>query len=287
MSEIRSLLAATDFSAGAERATRRASLLAGTLGARLELLHVVRASTPANLAGLLPSLGYVSEHLLDDARRMMDAAAASLTEVVTRVEMGDLPDHILQAAASHDVLLLGARGAGSLEEAFLGTTASRLLLGAKCAVLVVKAEPKAGYARVIVPCEYAPPARRALELALKVAPGARITMLHVHDDLDAQQLWRASVKREDIANLRVAVEARTLAWLAALRDGLEGAAAVETKVGFGSPRRTILQAARDDGADLIVIGKQGRSKARDMFLGSCTRQVVDQAECDVLVAPSS
>jgi nucleotide-binding universal stress UspA family protein len=287
MSEIRSILAATDFSVDAERASRRAALLAGILGARLELLHVVSGSAMASLAGLAPSLGNVGERLLDDARRTMDAASASLPGVEARVETGEIPERILQAAASHDLLVLGARGAGSLQEAFLGTTAGRLLLGAKCAILVVKAGPQAGYARVIVPCEYAPPARRALELALKVAPGARITMLHAHEGLDAQQLLRASVKREDIENLRAAAEARTLAWLAGLGNGLEGAGTLETKVKFASPRRAILEVAQEEGADLIVMGKQGRSKPRDMFLGSCTRQIVDQATCDVLVAPSS
>lgn len=284
MSKIRSLLAATDFSAGADRAVRRAALLAEALGARLELLHVVSESSLASL-GRLPSLGDVGRRLLEDAQRKMDAVAASLPKAVARVEIGPLPERIVESAAAHDLLVLGAQGASSTEEPFLGTTAGRLLLGAKTASLVVRSEPDGGYARVLVPCEYAPPARRALEFALAVAPRARITLMHASDALDTLVSWAG--KGDDIGSFRDAVATETHAWLSGLTRGLEGVASVETRVEFRNPRSAILAVAQDMEPDLIVMGKQGRSKIREMFLGSATRQVLDQAKCDVLVAASS
>lgn len=266
MSGIRSLLAATDFSEDADRATRRAALLAAGLGARLELLHVVSPPALGDLRGLVPELGDAEARVVGEAKRTLYAMATRLPPAAARVEVGKLPDTILDAADRHDMLVLGARGGGSIREALLGTMANRLLLAARRPVLVVKREPDSAYRRVVVPCEYAPPARRALELALDVAPGANITLVHAFEADEA--------------------ESRTRAWLAKLLDGLEGAAAVDVAAEFGNPRRAVLAMVESRGADLVVMGKQGRSRAREMFLGSLTRQVLAEAKCDVLVAPS-
>ena len=246
---IESLLAATDFSPGAARAARRAAQLAAASGARLDLLHVT--SDPSD----------------SEAGRQMDAAAQELRASSGRVEAGELPGAILEAARDHDLLVLGANGASPLREALLGTTAERSLLHAQRPVLVVKREPEGPYRRVLVPCEYAPPARRALEAALRVAPGARLALVHVLED--------------------EADEARTREWLSGLGEGLEGAANAELLAPAGSARDVIPELVRSLQADLVVMGKQGRSRIRDLFLGSVTRKVIATVDCDVLVAPLS
>ena len=50
------------------------------------------------------------------------------------------------------------------------------------------------------------------------------------------------------------------------------------------PAVLTLEQAENFGADLIVIGKHGRSLVEEMLLGSVTRHVVSDATCDVLVA---
>lgn len=49
----------------------------------------------------------------------------------------------------------------------------------------------------------------------------------------------------------------------------------------GSPKREIVDFARDSGADLIVIGTHGE-KGLARLLGSTTQAVMHDAECDVL-----
>ena len=46
----------------------------------------------------------------------------------------------------------------------------------------------------------------------------------------------------------------------------------------------ILEAEKSRDADLIVIGRQGRSMVADTLLGSVARRVLADAQCDVLVA---
>ena len=52
---------------------------------------------------------------------------------------------------------------------------------------------------------------------------------------------------------------------------------------FGNPAAEVLGAAEERGADLIVIGKRGRSAIARFVDGSVADRVVRHATCDVLV----
>lgn len=51
----------------------------------------------------------------------------------------------------------------------------------------------------------------------------------------------------------------------------------------GEESRTICDVARDWGADLIVIGRRGRSGLSEFFLGSVSNYVLHHAPCSVLI----
>lgn len=287
MNEIRSLLAATDFSSHADAAVRRAFQLARSLGASVHLLHVVDSARLQELRVLLPDAADAQERLLAEAKRLMTEAASTLDGACEkRVEIGPLPATILAASREHDLLVLGAQGARRVREALLGSTADRLLLKSERPTLVVKGMPAGPYRKVVIPCEYAPPARRALELALRIAPGARIALLHALE-LDFEGLWRALVGPDRIEGMRAQAAERAQAWLEGLTQDLDDAQGVGSIVEHGPAGRTVLEVAQRLGADLIVMGKQGRSVAGEAFLGSVTRRVLAEAQCDVLVAPAS
>jgi nucleotide-binding universal stress UspA family protein len=58
---------------------------------------------------------------------------------------------------------------------------------------------------------------------------------------------------------------------------------VEKEVSFGEPYVKILETAKDEKFDLIVIGNRGFSKIKSFFLGSVTQRVISEAQCPVLV----
>jgi nucleotide-binding universal stress UspA family protein len=60
--------------------------------------------------------------------------------------------------------------------------------------------------------------------------------------------------------------------------------AVEHRLEDGPPADTILRVAREEGADLIVLGTLGRTGLTRLVLGSVAEQVVRQAPCPVLTA---
>jgi len=58
---------------------------------------------------------------------------------------------------------------------------------------------------------------------------------------------------------------------------------VSTQVAIGSPDRSIIEAAEEWNADLIVIGSHGRGFWDRLLVGSVTDAVVHHAPCSVLV----
>jgi nucleotide-binding universal stress UspA family protein len=59
---------------------------------------------------------------------------------------------------------------------------------------------------------------------------------------------------------------------------------VEPMVRRGEPRSTIVDVAKEWGADLIVVGSHGRTGLRHLFLGSVAEYVVRHAPCSVEVS---
>jgi universal stress protein A len=121
--------------------------------------------------------------------------------------------------------------------------------------------------------------RFALDLA-KQADGL-ITLMHVIEWLP-QEEPRTSV-HFDVSNYRRALAADAEERLRQLvveepRTWL----AIDIVVTFGRAYREILRAAATNGADLIVMGAQGRGGVDLAVFGSATQQVVRGAPCPVL-----
>ena len=59
--------------------------------------------------------------------------------------------------------------------------------------------------------------------------------------------------------------------------------ATEGRVADGEPRETLIEVAKRERADLIVVGSQGRTGISKLMLGSVSSHVVTHAPCSVLV----
>ena len=127
----------------------------------------------------------------------------------------------------------------------------------------------------------------AVELAgsMAWAPGTEIILATVVPDVRAvRNAWGALIvgTSSDLdAQLLRAGRDVLVAPAARLSDvGL----AVEARVLRGRPSEALTEAAREAGADFIIIGSRGLGTIESTLLGSVSQEVVDLAACPVLVA---
>jgi nucleotide-binding universal stress UspA family protein len=113
--------------------------------------------------------------------------------------------------------------------------------------------------------------------------GATIHLLHVLEDPYTTGAYASDVYDYVPAGLRESWRKEAQAQLDALLDPPEEMQfRLITDVMFGTPARAIVDYARDNAINLIVMGTHGRSGFAHLLLGSVTERVVRTAECPVL-----
>ncbi|HEX2254373.1 MAG TPA: universal stress protein [Thermoanaerobaculia bacterium] len=144
---VRTLLAATDFSTGADEAVRTAlDLFAGSGEAptRLVLLHAYHLPMELTAYGPVPTSVHYYQDAGADAQERLDLAAAALGRdgwaVETRVRQGFAPEVIVAEAEEldADLVALGTHGRTGLAHLLLGSTAERVVQHAPCPVMTVR-----------------------------------------------------------------------------------------------------------------------------------------------------
>lgn len=137
--------------------------------------------------------------------------------------------------------------------------------------------------RILVPTDFSPGAHAALAWAqsLGAAYGAELILLHVVDlsiaALAGFPSTLAAVPAAGELLDRVRSESNEeMRRLAATIPGARG------MIREGTPRSVILEAARETGAQLIVMGTHGRTGLTHVFFGSVAEHVVRHSHVPVL-----
>jgi len=141
---IRRVLAPVDFSAASRFAVAHARVLAGAVGATLELFHVLpdlEVPLPMNPAGLGASATVVTdlEPAAESALAELVAAPGAEARIETRVWHGPPAATILNRAAetATDLIVLASHGHTGLDRLLLGSVTERVARLAACPVLVL------------------------------------------------------------------------------------------------------------------------------------------------------
>ncbi|MBP7640523.1 MAG: universal stress protein [Thauera sp.] len=293
MTRIDSVLALTDFSAPARHAAERAAMVARDTAAALDLLHVQVPGALDRLRAAFTGLpANFEQTLVDEARR-------ELHELATRVQArhaitpgthlasGPLLAELIAFAdvRNPDLLVLGARGSSHLRHRLLGSTAERMVRTTRRPLLVVKGMAHEPYRRVLVAVDFSAHSRPAIALARAIAPGATLLLLHAFEVPFEGKLIQAGIDTAEIEHYRQLTSQQHRARLVDLARevGLDDADWLP-RVLVGAPRHNILEQEQEGDCDLIVVGKHGESTLEDLILGCVTKQVLTEAQADVLVA---
>jgi nucleotide-binding universal stress UspA family protein len=290
MSEIRRILVGTDFGADADRAVTRAARLAAEHGATLEILHVLDRQALVETQSLRGIPRSFRRSVVADARARLEqlrSLCAGAPAVELSVRIGSPRAEILKAGAAVDLLVLGVRGASPIRDLLLGTTAERVLNTARAPILVVRCVSGGSYERVLAPVDFSVYSQRALEFATRVSAAASVSAVHAYVVPFEGYLRLGGSADEQIADFRVQERLKAEAQLQALLDAFPAERTRMRGVAVhGDPIPTILQMQEQMQAELIVMGKRGRSAVSDALIGSVTRRILANASCDVLVLPA-
>lgn len=215
----------------------------------------------------------IGQSLVDAARDQCKDHGIGVLEA--KVMTGSPYNEIVREQRDIDasLIILGACGADHAEGETVGSTAERVLRGARCHILLVrdKLENDDFYRSVLIPSDGSIDAEYAATFATSIAHRhhANLTVCSIIPTGSKKAMAEAEQITGDVVSLGKAkgVETDSLIW--------EGKPAVE-----------ILKVIETRKIDLAVIGYTGKGKVSRWILGSVSERVARTAPCSVFVVKS-
>lgn len=279
------ILVATDFSTRSDRALRRAVLIARQTEALLTMVHVVDDDQPAHLVDRHRA---TASELLEDTSRTVSSVDKVRTEAV--VATGDAFAGILSVAdeVRPDLIVVGPHRR-QLLDAFVGTTAERTIRRSRFPVLMANSVPSGAYERTLLAVDFDEASRAAAQVVkeMKFLKRTNITAVHLFDAPAAGLLKRAMEGSDAVDHYvgQTALGANTQLDKFLSAAGLIGVERL-LRPYAGSPAQELLSRANKHRADLVVLGTNQRRGIQRILLGSVAREILPDANCDVLVVPA-
>lgn len=214
-------------------------------------------------------------------RALGDQRAAS----ITMIAVCDLPARaLLDASATADLLVVGARGFGGFRGLLLGSISQHCLHHTRAPIAIIRPtdEPPKPEGRIVVGVDGSPTSQRAFRWALTEARArdASLDVVHAWQAPDAGYLpyEAGAIDTSDYE----AAATRTLDKIVTTAD-LQDAPRIRTAPVRGGAAAAVLDAAY--GADLVVVGTRGLSPLKRLVVGSVATQLAHHAPCPVVVVP--
>ncbi len=224
-----------------------------------------------------------------------DALANNPQVVVQTVATEGHPAKLLTEHSQHaDLVVVGARGRGSVAGWLLGSVSQELLRHSSCPTAVVRSRHReddamnipdsypSEWSRVVVGIDGSDSSKSALRWAADEAKA--------HDaELTVASVWTplpTAVTPYDSGSWGACLEPQQLA-TTTLHDTMEevlseySGLALRREVRGGNPARVLIDLS--DRADVLVVGSRGRGGFVGMLLGSVSQHVAAHADCTVVV----
>jgi nucleotide-binding universal stress UspA family protein len=184
----------------------------------------------------------------------------------------------LAESENRDLIVMGVKGQGLLKRILLGSVTRRVIGFTKRDVMVVPPQAGLGWEKLLLATDGSensqPAGNRALELAL--AYGAELRVLSIPEAPGGT----AKTAGEMLTKLRELREVM----LEEIRAQAEALGIkIQCVIGQGPPAKTIVDYARKESVNLIVLGSHGRTGLTRLLMGSVTERVIGLAPCPVLV----
>ena len=137
--------------------------------------------------------------------------------------------------------------------------------------------------KILVPVDFSEPSQKALHYARPFAEqfGASLTLIHVVEPITyPMDFGYIPLETPDLEQQRLTDLG---AKLAKLGKGLAASVPVESFIRVGRAWKEIVETAKTQGTDLIIVSTHGYTGLQHALLGSVAEKVVRHAPCPVLV----
>ncbi len=272
---LKNILFATDLSSTAEMALAYALKIIERFGATVYAVHVLQPDIyPLPSPGAWSEMAQEAEAFRRDSRAHLERELQGCThEIIFRPGKTWPTISAVIAEKQIDLVVLGTHNRPGTGEGFLGSTAGEIFSRTPCPVLAVGpaavASPsqKGGLDRILYATDFGAESLAGAPYAISLAKNnhAQLILLHaINNGADA------------------AAMSDTLRCLVPLGAELESEP--DYVVEHGAPPEKILEVAIGRGADLIVLGVNGRKRQiQRRLIPSGAMQIVAKAKCPVLV----
>ena len=281
----RTILVPLDGSPQSSIALLPARTLAGLVGARVFLVRVV----PGSEFGAGSSIN--ENEALTWLRRTRDELGASGLHVEVQLRHGDIAEQVGKAAQElgANLVVMASHGRHGLARAILGSVSTQVVTHGTTPVVLLRPGGKrmTQVQTLLVPVDGSPGGSLALGFATGLArgAGARLILLDVAPQIPEYAYASPgglyidpSWDEDALAAARTYVDALSARLY---RHGFQ----VESRTALGDAAASILQAARDVDADLIVMSTHARTGLARAVLGSVADAVARGADRPVMVIP--
>ncbi|NHQ74852.1 universal stress protein [Roseovarius gahaiensis] len=278
------LIALVDGSAYSESVCHHAAWIAGKVGWKVKLYHVMGrrdATDKQDLSGairlgartrLLEQLSELDaeraklahEHgraILEDAQAIIQADGDIVVE--TRLRQGDLVETVTAKEDNGDMIVIGKRGeAAGLASEHLGSNLERIVRASHKPVFVANRAFKTPE-KVLVAFDGGASALKAVDYMARspLFAGLHVTLVFAGTETDATRK-----ALDDAASTLNA-----------------GGYTVETLMRSGEPEKVLSALTQDQGYDLLVMGAYGHSRVRSLLIGSTTTEMIRSCKVPVVL----
>lgn len=267
------LLICTDGSAQAENAVRFGGMIAGKSQAEVTILAITEKSgeEDAVFESLRRAQQMLKEHGVD--AEVITKAGEPIEEIVKRTD-----------ETSYDLVVIGAVRKGTRGPFLMSAKAYKIIKAVAPPVLVVIGDRET-IKRILVCSGGEKYIDRAVQFsgAIARAAGASVTLFHVMAEPPA--VYTDLIKMEEDVNLLLHSSSGLGENLRREKESLEGmGVTAEVRLRHGLVISEVFKEIRRGDYDLVVTGSSPEGgNLRSYIMGNITREIVNRAECPVLV----
>jgi len=281
--DIKNILVPTDFSETAENAVRQAVQIAKTNKAEITLLHIV---TPLDITYQKQKPSDKFDHhslynkVVKAAENELKRIAKEITEknsikvkCIVKVEL--VIEEVICTIAEEekaDLIVMGTHGSAGVREFFAGKNTYLVVHHAECPVLTIpKKTSKQGLKNIILPIRLESNSRQKVDYAVQIARLFDSTIFITGYTDDTGKSKQNKVKQ----------------YVAQVEDYLSKLNIKHTSTSIFSENFTkeILEYAKKNKADLIVVMKKHDFSLNQLVKGTYSEQFVNHSEIPILSVP--